>query len=956
MHLPKNFFSSRIFILSLIGLAVIGIGVVVLLFFIFRNNLDLSSSDEGGWDQAKATYLAQRVLLDPTPAQIQTLTQSGSAVNAVNILFATTSPQEEQAYQTGLSALQQKLGQTTHTDTDGEVDAAAAADLDGDDDDDSVPVVQTGKTKKGDTDTDTDAPTKTDVTAGDNDESGMAAVNTIYAYQLIHDPNDAQRKLYYLWENTFSVDSQIDPGDAADKISSEDVDSLDKILYDNAYGNYIDMVGKVQTTYAMAKYLDLINSSQTDPNENYSREFMQLFLMGEYTPLDTGMTTPNYTDTDVNDLAYLLTGYKSSLVNGLNTVTFSAKAHYTGQKMFLGTNISFTDPEQAIPYIVSQRRTQVSEFLANKILKFYVSDAPESQDIVTFAGILSQNNFEILPSLKWLFTSDIMYRPQYMQEERYKSPVELVASFYTSLYGRNDYSIIPNATVLTDLGYEPMRPGSIFGRPGYDANILFYSGSILDKWIGDSDRILRAHTDSVSVAQQLATIITQNKITTPLALVQYFENRLYLGAKLPPKAESDITAFVTSSSTIPAAEALDTNNAASMNKMIGMLDLLYAQPEFIMTGGTPSAIALPQPLTPSPQNASTTLVIIRLHGGFDYQQLVANIKDPDYASNRQSLDLTDTSIPLGAGYVLNSAAKSLMQFIQSKQGFLVLAVGLPGQVRAHDIASQQMETGLNPGGLGIGAALKKADPSLNLVSLTNSPPIFYAGVSSIQMGTSNLLLYPELGKDNESTTGQLQMLAQILHDRELPKETAAYYSQVLFLNQLANEDIAIGGLGTPGPTNATQFPFLETLINKGIGNVYYLYADNTYDFHSDEDPKFDEQIQLLTQQVADFYNTESKKTNLTIVFFSEFGRTDKINGNDGTDHGTGGGMTVLSNQLHWPTVVGSLNPSTDTNNWTNVVVDERDVWDTIFNSLYGVPVNTLFGRTQTIASYPVTIP
>jgi uncharacterized protein (DUF1800 family) len=945
MHLSKNFFSGKLFILSFATFVII---VVVILFFIFRTSV--ASLSEGGWNQSKATYLAERVLLDPTSAQIQALTQSGSATNAVNILLASSTPQEEQAYQSGLAALTEKLAKTTHTNTDAEVDTAAAADGD----EEGVPAVQGGNTHTVDAATATT--TKADSADGDIDESGMAAVNTIYAYQLIHDPNDAQRKLYYLWENTFSVDSQIDPGDAADKISSDDVNTLDQILYENAYGNYIDMVEKVQTTYAMGKYLDLINSNQKDPNENYSRESMQLFLMGQYTPLDTTQSTPNYSDTDVNNFAYLLTGYKSSLVNGVNTVTFDPKAHYTGQKMFLGTAVSFTDPEQAIPYIVSQRRTQVSEFLANKILKFYVSDSPEPQDIVTFAGILSQNNFEILPSLKWLFTSDIMYRPQYMDEERYKSPVELVASFYTSLYGRDAYSVIPNATILTDLGYEPMRPGSIFGRPGYNANILFYSGSILDKWIGDTDRILRSNTNSPSIAQLIATTIIQNKITTPLALVQYYENLLYHGAKLPTKAESDIVSFVTASSTVPDTQALDTTNTKSLNKLLGMLDLLYAQPEFIMTGGTPSAVTLPQPLSPSPAVASTTLVVIRLHGGFDYQQLVANIKDPDYASNRQSLNLTGTSLPLGAGYVLNSAAKALMQFIQSKQAFLVLAVGLPGQVRAHDIASQQMETGLNPYDVGIGAALKKADAGLNLISLTNSPPIFYNGVSSIQMGSSNLLLYPELRTDNESPTGQLHMLSQILNDRELPKESASYYSQVLFLNELAKEDIAQGGLGTPGPTNATQFPFLETLINKGIGNVYYMYADGTYDFHSNEDPKFDEQLQLLTQQIADFYTTESKKTKLTIVIFSEFGRTDKINGNEGTDHGTGGGMTVLSNQLHWPTVVGSLSPSTDTYNWTNVIVDERDVWDTIFNVLYGVPVDTLFGRTQTITSYPVTIP
>lgn len=92
------------------------------------------------------------------------------------------------------------------------------------------------------------------------------------------------------------------------------------------------------------------------------------------------------------------------------------------------------------------------------------------------------------------------------------------------------------------------------------------------------------------------------------------------------------------------------------------------------------------------------------------------------------------------------------------------------------------------------------------------------------------------------------------------------------------------------------------------------------------------------------------------MVFSEFGRTDVVNGGGGTDHGLAGGMIVLSNAIKLPTMLGAMNPSTDINAWTNTQIDERDVWSSIFNDLYSVPQNALFGRSTTLASAPVTIP
>ena len=282
------------------------IGIVLIAFLVPK----ISSSQTLGsdWNQADATYLAERAMLDPTPSDVAALADAGSATNAVALLFASPSPAQTQAYQAGLTSLTQQLNQ--------------------------------GATAK----------------------NAVAARNTLYTYQLIHNPNDVQQKLYYLWENIFSVDSQgADPGDIFDKISDQDVGTLDQLLYDNAYGNYLTLVQKVQTTYAMSKYLDLVNSNKKSPNENYSREMMQLFLMGQYTPLDTTLSTTNYTDEDVNNLAYLLTGYRrtggditgtSSLsaittsANSMNSVYFNPKSQYLGQKLFLGNMVSFSGSDR----------------------------------------------------------------------------------------------------------------------------------------------------------------------------------------------------------------------------------------------------------------------------------------------------------------------------------------------------------------------------------------------------------------------------------------------------------------------------------------------------------------------------------------------------------------------------------------------------------------------------------
>ncbi len=91
-----------------------------------------------------------------------------------------------------------------------------------------------------------------------------------------------------------------------------------RILYDNAFGNYYDILYNVTLNPAMGLYLNMNTNTKTNPNENYAREIMQLFSIGtdllnmDGTPqLDAGGTRFRPTTSrSIDQLKLVLTGWK----------------------------------------------------------------------------------------------------------------------------------------------------------------------------------------------------------------------------------------------------------------------------------------------------------------------------------------------------------------------------------------------------------------------------------------------------------------------------------------------------------------------------------------------------------------------------------------------------------------------------------------------------------------------
>jgi uncharacterized protein (DUF1800 family) len=121
-----------------------------------------------------------------------------------------------------------------------------------------------------------------------------------------------------------------------------------ELFRSHALGRYDDLLQAVAKDPAMMIYLNTVDSTAEHPNENFARELMELFSMGE----------GNYTETDVRESARAFTGWRLTplqrrpIPQGLSTPERnefvsrcqawraggpSTRNHDKGVKTFLGT-------------------------------------------------------------------------------------------------------------------------------------------------------------------------------------------------------------------------------------------------------------------------------------------------------------------------------------------------------------------------------------------------------------------------------------------------------------------------------------------------------------------------------------------------------------------------------------------------------------------------------------------
>jgi uncharacterized protein (DUF1800 family) len=138
-----------------------------------------------------------------------------------------------------------------------------------------------------------------------------------------------------------------------------------------ALGNFSDFAQAMFSDGALQIWLDGGDNNVKAPNENLSREMMELFVLG----------VNRYTETDVKELARAFTGYQVTRSAGV--VTYNEKRRDTKAVTVLGKT-GVLSPEQAIAHLVSQ--ADCGKFIAERIWFRFISSAaalPENHSMVS---------------------------------------------------------------------------------------------------------------------------------------------------------------------------------------------------------------------------------------------------------------------------------------------------------------------------------------------------------------------------------------------------------------------------------------------------------------------------------------------------------------------------------------------------------------------------------------------
>jgi uncharacterized protein (DUF1800 family) len=176
----------------------------------------------------------------------------------------------------------------------------------------------------------------------------------------------------------------------------------------HATGNWLELLVEVAKDPAMLVWLDQAQSRKEHPNENFAREVMELFALGE----------GHYTEKDIAEAARALTGWSYDRPH--QKFVERPFTHDRGQKTILGKTGNF-DGQDFLEMVVAQ--PQAARFITGKIWNFFAGEMPSEKINDGLAVTFRKEDNTFKPVLKQMFLSEEFYSPAIIRNQ-VKSPVQ----------------------------------------------------------------------------------------------------------------------------------------------------------------------------------------------------------------------------------------------------------------------------------------------------------------------------------------------------------------------------------------------------------------------------------------------------------------------------------------------------------------------------------------------------
>jgi uncharacterized protein (DUF1800 family) len=284
-------------------------------------------------------------------------------------------------------------------------------------------------------------------------------------------------------------------------------------LMRNAFGNYRQLLEDVTLHPAMGYFLNTKGNQKENtstgrvPDENYSREVMQLFTLGVYqlnldgsVRTSGGVPLESYTQDDVTNLARVFTGYDFDRSDNIRhtvpgqtytieskefarkPMSLTASRHSNLAATFLGTTVpANTAGREALRIALDTlfNHPNVGPFFARQMIQRLVTSNPSPAYVARVAARFNNNGSGVRGDLKavWvaILLDDEARGAQSLQSTTFGKLREPMVRFVqwsrtfggTSLAG--SWKIFEQVNPANQVGQSPLRPPSVFNffRPGY---------------------------------------------------------------------------------------------------------------------------------------------------------------------------------------------------------------------------------------------------------------------------------------------------------------------------------------------------------------------------------------------------------------------------------------------------------------------------------------------------------
>jgi uncharacterized protein (DUF1800 family) len=309
----------------------------------------------------------------------------------------------------------------------------------------------------------------------------MQRVNELriwWVKQMLASPTPLAERMALFWHNHFATQSE--------KVSSAWLMAQQhQTLRAHALGKFGPLLEGVAKGPAMLIYLDGANNRKQAPNENFAREVMELFTLGE----------GKYGEDDIKQAARAFTGW--AVLPETGAFAFRVQAHDAGEKKVLGQAGNFDG--DAVLRILAQR-PETARFITTKLWREFVSTQLDAKAIEMIAAKFQASGLDIGVAMTEILAHPAAIAPN-NRGTLVKSPVDLVIGTAR----RFDVSITDPGTLafaIAALGQTLFNPPNVKGWPGGDL------------WINTSTLLARKQFVSRMLSVEPVRMMQANDITT----------------------------------------------------------------------------------------------------------------------------------------------------------------------------------------------------------------------------------------------------------------------------------------------------------------------------------------------------------------------------------------------------------------------------------------------------------